>query len=276
VLVSTLLTRLREGGVKLAATSNTLPGRLGEGRFAADDFLREIAAAAAAHDLRVNTHLAQSKTEVAQVQRRSGCTSAQLLQEVGLLNDRLIAAHCIHLDACDIARCGRAGIHVAHVPKGNATGGTIAPTTALRHAGARLALGSDNMHADLVEVMRWALAMGRVQEGAVSDFWQPADVLRMATIDGARAMGLDHRIGSIEIGKQADLVVLDFRRPHLVPSENPLGNLVHVAQGRDVAHVFVDGEQVVCDGRPVKADLESILADAQRASRALWQRARAG
>ena len=123
--------------------------------------------------------------------------------------------------------------------------------------------------------MRWALAMGRVQDGAVSDFWQPADVLRMATIDGARAMGLDHRIGSIEVGKQADLVVLDFRRPHLVPCENPLGNLVHVAQGRDVAHVFVDGEQVVQDGRPVKADLDQILGDAQRASRALWQRARA-
>jgi 5-methylthioadenosine/S-adenosylhomocysteine deaminase len=240
-----------------------------------DAFLREIAATAAAKGLRVNTHLAQSKTEVAQIQRRSGCTPAQLLEDVGLLNDRLIAAHCIHMDAADIDRCGRAGIHVAHVPKGNATGGTIAPTTALRRAGAHIALGSDNMHADLVEVMRWALAMGRVQDGAVTDFWQPADVLRMATIDGARAMGLDHRIGSIEAGKQADLVVMDFRRPHLVPCENPLGNLVHVAQGRDVAHVFVDGEHVVSEGRPVKADLDRILSDAHSASRALWQRARA-
>lgn len=240
-----------------------------------DAFLREIAAAAAALNLRVNTHLAQSKTEVAQVQRRSGCTPAQLLENVGLLNDRLIAAHCIHMDEADIARCGRAGIHVAHVPKGNATGGTIAPTTALRRAGAHITLGSDNMHADLVEVMRWAVAMGRVQQGKVDDFWQPADVLRMATIEGARAMGLADRIGSVEVGKEADLVVLDFRRPHLVPCENPLGNLVHVAQGRDVAHVFVAGRQVVADGRPVFADVDTIMAEAARASRALWRRARA-
>jgi 5-methylthioadenosine/S-adenosylhomocysteine deaminase len=240
-----------------------------------DDFLREIATAAASHGLRVNTHLAQSRTEVAQIGRRSGCTPAQLLEQTGLLNDRLIAAHCIHMDAADIERCGRAGIHVAHIPKGNATGGTMAPTPALRRAGARLTLGTDNMHADMVEVMRWALAVGRVQEGEVGADWQPADVLRMATIDGARAMGLAERIGSLEVGKQADLVVFDFRRPHLVPAEAPMGNLVHVAQGRDVEHVFVDGQQVVDGGRPVRADLEQLLADASRASRDLWQRARA-
>ena len=240
-----------------------------------DDFLREIAAASRTHGLRVNTHLAQSQSEVAQIQRRSTCTPAQLLEDVGLLNDRLIAAHCIHMDDADITRCGRAGIHVAHIPKGNATGGTMAHTSALRRAGASITLGSDNMHADMVEVMRWALCMGRLQDGAVTDNWQPADVLRMATIDGARAMGLEDRIGSLEVGKQADIVVLDFRRPHLVPCENALGNLVHVAQGRDVEHVFVDGQQVVDSGRPVHVDLEVLLSEATAASRALWQRARA-
>jgi 5-methylthioadenosine/S-adenosylhomocysteine deaminase len=71
-------------------------------------------------------------------------------------------------------------------------------------------------------------------------------------------------------------VAFDFRRPHLVPCIDPVGNLVHTAQGRDVEHVWVDGEQVVASGRPVKADLETILADAQAASKALWQRARSG
>ena len=240
-----------------------------------DRLLRRIGETARVKGLRVNTHLAQSRTEVAQVRRRSGRTPAQVLEETGLLDDRLIAAHCIHMEADDIERCGRAGIHVAHVPKGNATGGTIAPTSALRRAGARITLGSDNMHADLVEVMRWALAVGRVQDGRVDEHWQPADVLRMATIDGARAMGLEDRIGSLEPGKQADIVVLDFRRPHLVPCENAQGNLVHVAQGRDVEHVFVDGRQVVDAGRLVLADQDGLLAAASRASRALWQRARA-
>lgn len=240
-----------------------------------DALLRDIADASAQRGLRVNTHLAQSRKEVAQVLHRSGRTPPQLLDEVGLLNDRLLAAHCLFMDEADIARCGRAGIHVAHIPKGNATGGTAAPTSALRRAGAHLALGTDNMHADMVEVLRWALAIGRLQEGGVDDFWQPNDVLRMATIEGARAMGLGDEIGSIEPGKRADLVAFDFRRPHLVPCVNPVGNLVHVGQGRDVEHVWVDGVQVVDGGRPTQADLDTVLADAQRASVALWQRARA-
>jgi len=240
-----------------------------------DDLLRRIADASVRHGLRVNTHLAQSRKEVEQVRRRSQRTPAELLDEVGLLNDRLVAAHCLFQTDDDIARCGRAGIHVAHIPKGNATGGTAAPTSALRRAGARLTLGSDNMHADLTEVMRWALAIGRLQERKVDAFWQPEDVLRMATIDGARAMGLADRIGSLEVGKRADLVVFDFRRPHLMPCLDPVGNLVHVAQGRDVEHVWVDGVQTVEGGRPTLADVDAILRDAQRASQALWERARA-
>jgi 5-methylthioadenosine/S-adenosylhomocysteine deaminase len=240
-----------------------------------DALLRDIAEVSRKRGLRVNTHLAQSRKEVAQVLHRSGRTPPQLLEEVGLLNDQLLAAHCLFMDDADIARCGRAGIHVAHIPKGNATGGTMAPTSALRRAGASLALGTDNMHADMTEVLRWALAIGRLQENGVDDFWQPQDVLRMATINGARAMGLEAEIGSLEIGKRADMVAFDFRRPHLVPCINPMGNLVHVAQGRDVEHVWVDGVQVVDTGRPTQADLDAILRDAQQASSALWQRAKA-
>jgi 5-methylthioadenosine/S-adenosylhomocysteine deaminase len=164
---------------------------------------------------------------------------------------------------------------VAHIAKGNQTGGTIAPTTALRRAGASFALGTDNMHADMVEVMRWALNSGRVQEGRVTDFWQPGHVFEMATMGGARAMGLEDQIGSLEVGKKADLVVFDFERPHLVPVIEPLGNLVHTAQGRDVDCVFVDGRLVVLDGEPLLADKRQILRDAQRAAERLWERARA-
>jgi 5-methylthioadenosine/S-adenosylhomocysteine deaminase len=239
-----------------------------------DAFLAEIRKAAESKGLRVNTHLAQSRTEVKQVLARSGRTPAQLLADVGLLNDRLIAAHCIHMDDADLARCGRAKINVAHVPKGNATGGTIAPTAKLRAAGARLTLGTDNMHADMVEVMRWALAMARVQEGKVSDAWQPKDVLRMATMDGARAMGLEAEIGSLEVGKKADLVAFDFRRPHLYPAVSPVGTLVHTGQGRDVELVMVDGRVVVENGDLVLADTKSLLSDAGKAADALWARAR--
>ena len=238
-----------------------------------DALLRRVADAAGRHGLRVNTHLAQSRIEVERVRARSGKSPAELLDECGLLNDRLIAAHCVYVDDDDIARVGRSGMTVAHVPKGNATGGMIAPTPKLRRAGARLALGTDNMHADMIEVMRWALAIARIQEGRVTDDWQPQTALRMATLDGARAMGAEADLGSLVVGKKADLVVVDFRRPHLTPATSALGTLVHTAHGRDVAMVIVDGRIVVEDGRATQVDQDAIRRAAADAARALWRRA---
>ncbi len=239
-------------------------------------FLRTIGEASRRLGIPVQTHLAQSKVEVARIRERDGKTPAELLDAVGLLDDRLVAAHCIHVTAEDIARIGLAGVRVAHIPKGNATGGTVAPTRALVEAGARLTLATDNMHADMVEVMRWALAMGRVQRGAVENSWQPEHMLHAATEEGAAAMGLAGEIGAVRPGYRADLVLLEMRRPHLVPHNDPLGTMVHTAHGRDVAHVVVEGEVVVRDGRPTRADMETICREGAAASAALWRRARGG
>jgi 5-methylthioadenosine/S-adenosylhomocysteine deaminase len=240
-----------------------------------DDFLRLIADAARVHDLGVTTHLAQSRTEVREVKRRSGKSPAQLLDDVGLLNERLVAAHCLYLDDDDIERVGRAGITVAHIPKGNATGGTMAPTPRLRTAGARIALGTDNMHADMTEVMRWALAIARIQLGEVASDWQPADALAMATHNGAVAMGLGDKLGQLRTGWLADLAVFDFRRAHLTPHPNPLGTLVHTGLGRDVEMVMVDGRVVVDGGAPTLCDADAVIAAGQQAAAQLWKRASA-
>lgn len=224
--------------------------------------------------LRVQSHLSQSALEVERIRARDGVSPPELFDDVGLLDDRLLAAHCIHLTEADIARIGDAGIHVAHIAKGNQTHGKIAPTSALRRAGAKFSLGTDNMHADMVEVMRWALNTGRLQEGKVDEFWQPETVLEMATMGGARAMGLQEEIGSLEVGKKADVVIFNYARPHLTPIINPLGNLIHTAHGRDVEAVIVDGTLVVEDGRPLFADVDEIIRDAQKAAESLWQRAR--
>jgi 5-methylthioadenosine/S-adenosylhomocysteine deaminase len=240
-----------------------------------DAFLELIARAAHERDLGVTTHLAQSRTEVAQVLRRSGKTPAQLLDSAGLLDSRLVAAHCLFLDPADIARVGRAGITVAHIPKGNATGGTMAPTPALRAAGARIALGTDNMHADMTEVMRWALAIARIQLGEVASDWQPADALAMATCNGAAAMGLGDQLGRLAKGWLADLVVFDFRRAHLTPHPNPLGTLVHTGMGRDVEMVIVDGRIVVDDGLPTLCDAQQVIEAGNQAAKQLWARATA-
>ena len=239
-----------------------------------DDFLKRIATEAHARNLGVTSHLAQSRTEVAQVLRRSGKTPAQLFEEVGILNDRLVAAHCLFLDDADIARVGRAKINVAHIPKGNATGGTMAPTPKLRAAGARITLGTDNMHADMTEVMRWALAIARIQLDAVAPDWQPADALTMATANGAAAMGLQDELGQLQVGLLADVTVFDFRRAHLTPYPNPLGTLVHTGQGRDVEMVVVDGRIVVDDGHPTLCDAQTVIRAGNKAAQQLWERAR--
>lgn len=236
------------------------------------ELLAEVDRARRDLGLRVNIHLAQSRIEVQRVRERDGLTPVELLDEVGLLDDRLLGTHCLFVTDEDILRLGQAGMTVNHIPKGNATGGTAAPTSRLRRAGAAVALGTDNMHADMVEVMRWALAIGRLQDGAVTDFWQPRQVFRMATLDGAGAMGLAHEIGSLEPGKKADLVGFDFRRAHLTPNVNPLGNLVHVAQGRDVGLVIVDGRILVEGGRPTLVDEAAIRREAAQAARQLWAR----
>ena len=218
------------------------------------------------------THLAQSRIEVEQVRRRDGVTPTQLVEEVGLLNDQLIAAHCLIMTDDDIARAGRAGITVAHAPKVNLTGGFLPVTSALRRAGATVALATDNMHGDMVETMRWALASGRLLEGAVNDFWQAREVFHMATLGAAKSMGMDRELGSLKVGKKADLVLFDFRRAHLTPSFNPLATLVHVGHGRDVSMVIVDGRIVVEDGRATLVDEEKIRQEANAAARNLWTR----
>lgn len=235
-----------------------------------EGLLREVAAASAARGLCVNTHLSQSRVEVERVQARCGRTATQVLADCGLLNERLLGGHGLYLSDADIALLAQARATVVHIPKCNASSGRLAPTPRLQAAGVNLALATDTQHADMVELPRWALMTARVQLGGVDDRWQPRHVFEMATRGGARALGLDHEIGSLEAGKRADLVVFDARRPHWVPRADPLGTLVHCGQGRDVRHVLVDGELVVEDGRPTRVDLDEVLADAETAARALW------
>lgn len=207
-----------------------------------EPYLRRIAALADARSAIVNTHLAQSRVEVERVRTRTGRTPAQVLADAGLLHRRTLCGHCIYVEEDDMRLMARAGAHVVHIPKNNAASGRLAPTPRLRAAGLNIGLGTDTQHADMVELMRWALITARVQQGSVTDDWQPRHVFEMATIGGARALGLESELGSVRAGKKADLVVFDFRRPHLVPAVEPTGCLVHSAQGRDVEMVLVDGQ----------------------------------
>lgn len=236
-----------------------------------DDLLREVGKLAETHGGNVHTHLSQLPLEVDAVRARTGLTPPQLLDKLGLLNDRLIAAHCIHMDRPDIELCGKAGITVAHAPIGNAKGGRIAPIIELREAGARIALCTDTFSGDLIEAMRWAIAMQRInRQGTVLD---ARTVLDWGTQEGATALGMSDRIGSLEVGKRADIVLLDNRSPSLAPMVDGYGVLVHSASGHDVDTVIVDGRVVLSGGKFTLADGAAIVTRAQAVASALWKRA---
>lgn len=236
-----------------------------------DDLLREVARLADSHGGNIHTHLCQLPLEVETVKARSGLTPPRLLDKLGLLNERLIAAHCIHMEPADIELCGKAKITVAHAPIGNAKGGRIAPIIELREAGARIALCTDTFSGDLIEAMRWAIAMQRInRQGSVLD---ARTVLDWGTREGAAALALGDTTGSLEIGKRADIVLLDNRSPSLAPMVDGYGVLVHSASGHDVDTVIVDGRVVLAHGRPSRVDGDAIVARAQAVASTLWQRA---
>lgn len=236
-----------------------------------DDLLREVKKLVDVHGGNIHTHLSQLPGEVAVVKARTGLTPPQLMDKLGLLDERLIGAHCLHLEGDDIALCGRSKMTVAYAPIGNAKGGRIAPILELREAGARIALCTDTFSGDMIEAMRWGLSMQRVhRQGSVLEARTMVD---WATREGAAALGMADQVGSLETGKRADIILLDNRSPRLTPMIDGYGVIVHSASGLDVDTAIVDGRVLLSDRRLIVADGDAIVARARATANALWQRA---
>ncbi len=230
------------------------------------DLLRRVRALSDRSGARVVIHLAQSAAEVEAVQARDGLTCAAYLDNVGLLAPDVIVAHATYLSPAEAQLAGEKGTAVAHCPSSNAKlEGRVALVGRLRTAGARVGLGTDaaccNNGMDLFEEMKLAGLLNKVAACDPAVF-STTDVLRMATIDGARALGLDEFIGSIEVGKRADIIALDMTGAHVQPWHDDAANLVYAARGSDVSAVWIDGKQLVRDGRPTRIDATAILAEA--------------
>ena len=238
--------------------------------------LREIRALAEDAEGCIHTHLAQSRDEVERVRARDGLSPVELLDECGLLDERLVAAHCIFLGPPDVARAGRSGLTVAHAPVGNLRAGDVAPVLDLEAAGARIALCTDTMSGDLFEAMRTAIAAARIRAGGAASIGatdlDARKALGWATRSGASALGLGDLVGSIEVGKKADLVLLDPAAPNLAPVIDGYGIVVHSGSGHAVDTVVVDGRVRLREGLPVGFDGARIVADAQAVADRLWRR----
>jgi cytosine/adenosine deaminase-related metal-dependent hydrolase len=239
--------------------------------FASPELLAASRQAADRLGLRLSTHLGWGQAEVEIVRRLHGVSPAEFLHSHGLMAPDTILAHCYVMDDPSVDVLAHSGACVAHCPVINAARGQIAPIEEFRRRGITVGLGIDGMFADHFEVLRSTILMARVKSGDPLAIPAP-EALRLATIEGAKALGMAAEIGSIEVGKRADLQVIDCRRFGLRPTLDPVANLVYHAHAADVVTVLVDGHVVVDGGTLVHADAEQLLDAAEDAAQEAWAR----
>jgi cytosine/adenosine deaminase-related metal-dependent hydrolase len=239
------------------------------------DLLRDSHAAARQRGLPFTVHVAQSVVEVQEMLRRHGKTPVQWAQELGILGPGTILGHALFLDThswvrwwtrTDLALIGDSGAAVAHCPTPFARYGQVMEDFgAYLRAGVTMGLGTDTAPHNLVEEMRKAAILARIAARDIEAV-TTADLLHAATVGGASALLRDD-LGRLAPGKKADLVLVDLTQPQMVPARDPLRSFIYHAADRAVRDVFVDGRQVVADGKVVTLDQAASgrrLAAAQR------------
>jgi len=241
-----------------------------------ETLLRECGEAANEQGAIVHTHAAEQEEERAAVHAARGGDDVALLASYGVTGPRAVLAHGVQLRKDEMKALALAETRIVHCPSSNLKlGSGIAQVHALRQAGVVVGLGADgapcNNNLDGWLEMRLAALLAKVRSGTTS---LPArDVLRMATIDGARVLGLADKIGSVEVGKWADLVVVAQDGVHLAPAKDPFSTLVYAMKASDVRHVLVQGRHVVKNGELLTLDARRVASLAAAEARAVAARA---
>lgn len=222
------------------------------------DTFKEAAGLAEKNGVTLFSHVSETEWEVSEIEARYGKRPFEHLHSLGVLDGSFVAVHGVHLTEPEKEILVRTATPLVHCPESNmklASG--AAPVQDLVGRGVCVGLGTDgpasNNNLDLFEEMRSASLMAKLV-GKNPEALDARSVLRMATMDGARALGLEDRIGSLVAGKLADLIVLDMDRPHLTPCYDPLSHLVYTARGSDVRDVIVNGKRLVNSGRITTVD----------------------
>jgi 5-methylthioadenosine/S-adenosylhomocysteine deaminase len=235
--------------------------------------LKKAAALAADNDLIWVIHLSETQNEVEGILEEYGQTPVGHLKRLGLLGPNLLACHCVVLSDADMDLLARHQVKVVHNPESNmklASG--VAPVPRLLDLGVCVGLGTDgccsNNNLDLLAEMDSAAKLHKVAtlDPTVAKAEQ---VLRMATIDGARALGLADQIGSLKAGKRADIIMLETRRPHLTPMYHPISHVVYSACGSDVVCSIINGRVVMEERLLTTIDVVKAMADVNQIARQL-------
>ena len=253
---------------EFTGAEDVLPGVFPHGAYTVGpESLRAAGELAARHGALFSTHAAETRAEQAIVAERYGQSVIRHLDHLGLLNARTVLAHCVWLDGEEIEILARSGATVAHNPVSNlklASGFARVPD--MLAAGVRVTLGTDGAISgnDLDPWMALRLAATLHKGNSLrADAVSTTQALRMVTLAGAEALGAVDRIGSLEVGKLADMILIDLKRPHAVPMFDPLTHIVYSTAKSDVRHVFVGGLRVVRDGELTRVAIGDLLAEVE-------------
>jgi 5-methylthioadenosine/S-adenosylhomocysteine deaminase len=231
------------------------------------DFLQEVLEKATALDVPIHIHLAETRDEVNECLEKYGKTPVELMKEIGLLDHRVLAAHCVHLTAKEIEILAEKKTAIAHNPGSNLKlGSGTAPVAKLLEKEAVVGLGTDsaasNNNLDMLEEMRLAalLPKGFLENPTIV----PAEAaFKMATMNGAGALFLSNEIGTLKIGAKADLIMLNLNQPHFYPRHNLLAHLVYSARSSDINLVMVNGKILLSNGQLLTIDEERVFFETQ-------------
>ncbi|WP_417248303.1 amidohydrolase family protein [Celeribacter sp.] len=240
--------------------------------------LREEVALANELGCGMHLHMAAGPEDNEITQELYGTTATVALEKTGFFEGRVHAAHCLDLSDEDIEVFARApAASVAHCASAAMRSGrpSICPVVPLREAGVTVALGTDNVAAnnsyDMVAEMRMAGLVATYRQGEAQPV-SARDLVRMATIEGAKALGIEDRTGSLEVGKAADVSVFDMRGAGWSETPDPAVTLVYSGSGRDLRHLWVDGEQIVRDRTLTRRPYEDIRAEYSATYKTFWDR----
>jgi len=234
------------------------------------ELLERVARLSREHGVMVHTHASENKDEIEMVERETGLRNIHFLNEVGLAGPNVMLAHCVHLEDSELEVLSKTDTHVAHCPSSNLKlGSGIARVPEMIERGISVSLGADgapcNNRLDMFTEMRTAALIQKALQGAKT---LPAlSMLRMATIDGARALGLEKEIGSIEVGKRADLMLINLNGLHTTPHPDPVSTIVYAAEARDVETVLIDGRVVMRERQLLTLDEHEVIHSAREHAR---------
>jgi len=241
------------------------------------ELLGEVSVLAKQHGVMIHTHASENRSECEMVEAETGRRNVAYLDSLGISGAHVVLAHCIHLDDEEMETLARTKTNVAHCPSSNLKlGSGIARVTEMLARGVSVSLGADgapcNNRLDMFTEMRTAALLQKAQHGP--EVLPAKRVLRMATIEGARALGLGDEIGSLEAGKRGDVIVVDLSQPHSTPRGNDaMSALVYSAQASDVRTTVIDGKVVMRHRALLTLDEASVIEEANREASALATRA---